>query len=294
MTNTLLRLRKPIPEPFIKILLYIQGVSNEQGIKSFVIGAFARDLIFEFVYDAGIRLATADIDFGIAVESWDKYERLRKVLVESGKFRNDNKQEQRVWWTNDSPEICVDLIPYGGLELPKGQIRFPPTEDFAMSTLGFQQASEDLLLVLITRDQGVEIVSSPGLVLLKFVAYNDRPVLRRRDIQDIWFVIQNYLKAGNEDRLYVGENSDLSLEEDFDYRTVGARLLGRDLAPLLTEATLEVIERVLDEGSEGGTLERVADIINRDRLPDDVHYRQILTTLGELRRGIKERLALTR
>lgn len=88
MTNTLLKLRKKIPEHIRSILMTVFGISDKFEIKAFVVGATARDLIFEYVYDAKIYRATEDIDFGVAVGSWKEYELLKKALIETKKFWN--------------------------------------------------------------------------------------------------------------------------------------------------------------------------------------------------------------
>ncbi len=292
MTNTLLHLQKKIPEQIVDILRHVSDASRSLDIKTFVIGATARDLIFEYVYGAKIRRKTEDVDFAIAVASWSEYGRLKRVLIDSDKFRDDLKQEQRIWWVGEPGEMRVDLVPNGGVEPKERKIHFPPTGDFAMSTMGFREVSENLLNLNITEDFAIDIISLAGLVLLKFVAYNDRPGMRKRDIQDIWFVAQNYLLAGNEERLYETSFGDGDLLDDdrFDYQIAGARLLGRDLGPLLNDETREIITKTLSEENDGGLIQQVADIISSKRINDDGEYEDIIKTLGELRRGVTEGL----
>ena len=129
MTNTLLRLRKKIPDHILEILRLVFEEVAKLETQAFFVGATARDLIFEYVYDAEIKRATEDIDFGVAVRSWSEYERLKTALTGTGKFRIDRKVEQRLWWKNGSDEMKVDLVPYGGVESPEGQIAFPPDGD---------------------------------------------------------------------------------------------------------------------------------------------------------------------
>jgi len=293
MTNTLLRSQKKIPDHIVEILRDVFGASAKLGIKAFVIGATARDLIFEYAYGADIRRKTEDVDFAISVRSWAEYQNLKSELIGGGRFRNDKNQELRLWWKGGSDRMRVDLVPYGGLESGEANIQFPPHGDFAMSTLGFRETSDNLLVLQLTEEFAAEVASLPGLVLLKFVAYHDRPAERRRDVQDIWFIAQNYMKAGNEDRLY-GENSgdhDLLTEGDFDYRTVGARLLGRDLAPLLTDDTRKIVTRILAHETDGGVIPTFADVIHADGLRDSNRYDDILLTLAEFWRGVREGLS---
>lgn len=286
MSDTLLILRKRLPENIVEILSLVTTAADQLHVSSFIVGATARDIILEYVYKAGIRRATEDVDFGVAVESWEQYERLKKALTENGDFRIDNKIEQRLWRGRGTREMKIDLIPYGGLESPAGTIVFPPTE-FAMNTDGFAEAYEDALTVQITEDLGVRIVSLPGLAVLKFIAYDDRPLERQTDLQDIWFLMKNYLDAGNEERLYA--SNDLLNDENFDLRTVGARLLGRDMAKLLTERTGEIVLKHLSENEkENGGLSKTAEVINAGEKGLEENITETLQMLRQLKQGITE------
>lgn len=290
MTNILLKSRNKIPEHILEILKAVSEISNKLGINTFVVGATARDLIFEYVYDAKIYRTTEDIDFGVAVGSWREYEILKSALIETKKFEDDVKNEQRIWWNESDAKMEVDLVPFGGLESPAGQIAFPPQGDFVMSTVGFEEAFENSILLEADENLTVRIASLAGLALLKFIAFNDRPQARRRDVQDIFFITKNYLDAGNEDRLY-DETADADLlGDDFDYQTAGARMLGRDLAPLLNKKTSEIIKKLLAEEENGGSLQKFADIIAAEELRgDDDRYKLIVEIFRQLRKGISER-----
>lgn len=294
MTNTLPPLRKQPPDLFIEILSNIFGATRDMGVKAFVIGAAARDLIFEYVYDARIQRATEDLDFGVAVATWGDYEKLRERLIAGEKFKKDKKQEQRILWTeNVEQEIPIDLVPYGGLEIQESVIAFPPSEDFTMSTLGFREVSKNLLTLEISKDLTVELASPAGIALLKFVAYNDRPAQRRRDIQDIFFIAENYLAAGNEDRLYdpLSHDADLLEKEDFDYRTAGARLLGRDIDPLLKAETRSLVVNILDVESTTGAMDRLIDIVTQNSFRDADGDDLVKSIFRELANGISDSAA---
>lgn len=67
MNDTFLTLQKSLPEKTVEILTVVTNIADEMKIPSFIVGATARDIILEYVYQAGIRRATKDIDFGVAV-----------------------------------------------------------------------------------------------------------------------------------------------------------------------------------------------------------------------------------
>ncbi len=259
------------------------------GMNAFVIGAAARDLIFEYVYDARIQRATEDLDFGVAVETWADYDSLKTQLIGSKKFKKDPKQEQRILWTEKvEQDVPIDLVPYGGLETSESTIAFPPSEDFKMSTLGFREVSQNLLTLEISKELSVDLASPAGVALLKFVAYNDRPAQRRRDIQDIFFIAENYMAAGNEDRLYNPQSNDADLleNESFDYRTAGARLLGRDIVPLLNNETKSIVLRILDESPRSGSMDQLIDIVNKNPFRDTDGDELVKRIFRDLANGI--------
>lgn len=284
MTDISLKLQKQIPENILETLTSVTTIAGDLQIPAFIVGATARDIILEYVYRAGIRRATDDIDFGVAVESWEQYERLKAALISTGKFRADNKMEQRLWQGRGRDEMKIDLVPYGGIESPVGTVTFPPTE-FEMNTKGFAEAFQNSLKLKISDNSLIRIVSLPGLVMLKFVAYDDRPFERETDLQDIWYVLKNYLDAGNEDRLYL--DSDLLNDENFDFRTIGARLLGRDLAKILNDQTEKIVLKHLSEDDDSG-LVRISEIVNfrENHLTENLNA--VIETFRELRRGILE------
>lgn len=81
MTDTFLKLQKKIPESLAEILRIVFDTSAKMNIDIFIIGAVARDLIYEYAYEANIQRATEDIDFGLAVGSWAEYENFITLLI---------------------------------------------------------------------------------------------------------------------------------------------------------------------------------------------------------------------
>lgn len=288
MSNTLLNLQTELPERNVEIVRLVINAAESLEIPAFIVGATARDIIFAHVYNIPVYRETTDIDFGIAVESWEKYELLKKTLIENEHFRPDNKQEQRLWRGRGAEEMKIDLVPYGSLEQPAGQIAFPPDGDFVMNTDGFAEAYKNSLTVSLTDELKVRIVSPAGLAVLKFVAYNDKPQTRLRDLQDIWFLMKNYLDADNENRLYEGQDSDLLNDENFDLQTAGARLLGRDMANLLTASAKEIVFKHLSEEESQKGLLQTAEITRRAENLFDDRLPEVIETFRQLRAGITD------
>ncbi|PYT28816.1 MAG: hypothetical protein DMG57_13610 [Acidobacteria bacterium] len=90
-------------------------------------GATARDLILVNVHGLRPGRATRDIDFGIAVESWDQFARLKEGLVATGAFESDQRMLQRLTYSDKAAEfsIPVDLIPFRGVASADSTIERP-------------------------------------------------------------------------------------------------------------------------------------------------------------------------
>jgi len=120
--------------------------AESQRLRLFIVGAQARDLLLQYVYDLPIHRATNDIDFGIIVESWDEFTKLRDSLIAINKFQPHRTMRHRLIHESG---LLIDLIPFGNLEKVSGQISWPPDFSIVMSTVGFQEAFDNSVEVRI-------------------------------------------------------------------------------------------------------------------------------------------------
>jgi predicted nucleotidyltransferase len=243
MTHTLLDLSGKL-RPYEDVFREIIRVTSEQGITFFVVGALARDLIIGLGHGINVKRATEDIDCGIHVEGWEQFERLKSGLIDTGRFRADIKQRQRVIYQN---QIRVDIVPFGAVEDDRGRIAWPPDGEFVMNALGFDEAYRDAVAVRLAADIEIPVSSLAGLALMKLIAWSDRRHVYHKDALDLGFLMTNYLDAGNQERVLgeEGDSTDL-LSEDFDYDLASARLLGRDVRRLLTGRSYAAVTSILD------------------------------------------------
>jgi predicted nucleotidyltransferase len=184
--------------------------------------------------------ATRDIDFGIAVESWDEFQGLKERMIATGEFAGDSKAQQRLVYTDraDGFSIPVDLIPFRGVASADKMIAWPPGRDVVLNVAGFEEAWASSLPVEVEDGFTVRVASVPGLTLLKLIAWADRGVQNNKDAADLYRLLATYSEAGNFDRLYDQESALLEAVE-FDLELAGAELLGRDVARICPPLTLE-------------------------------------------------------
>jgi predicted nucleotidyltransferase len=284
MSNTSLDLSSKLPAEQVNIIREVVRAAESQRLRLFIVGAQARDLLLQYLYDLPIHRATNDIDFGIIVESWDEFTKLRDNLIVDKKFQPHRIMRQRLVHQSG---LLIDLVPFGDLEDVSGQISWPPDFSIVMSTVGFREAYDHSIEVRITEDLIVRVASLPGLALMKIVAWDDRRF--ERDAQDLGLIMRHYLDAGNQDRVYSeqGDCFDL-LNEEFDYEKASAHILGRDIGRLVTDINLPVLERVLPKGPDQGNLDALATVMIRNNANYYGDYDVALSMLTELRTGISE------
>lgn len=77
---------KPVNQVLLEILAAVQEKSRQFGRDYLLVGATARDMLMTHVFGLDTRRATRDVDFAIALESWDQFQALKGALVTSGDF----------------------------------------------------------------------------------------------------------------------------------------------------------------------------------------------------------------
>lgn len=231
---------KPVDPATIRVLRAVDHVASALNCPFFVAGATARDLMLVNVYGLRPGRATRDIDFGIAVESWEQFQGLKERMIATGEFAGDSKTLQRLVYTDraDGFSIPVDLIPFRGVASANQMIAWPPARDVVLNVAGFEEAWASSLPVEVEDGFTVRVASVPGLALLKLIAWADRGVQNNKDAADLYRLLTTYSDAGNFDRLY---DQELALLEavEFDLELAAAELLGRDVARICPGPTFD-------------------------------------------------------
>lgn len=226
-----------IPDWIIEVLHLVDQVAASQGISYVIVGAKARELVQESVFGLAPCGLSEDLDFGLAVKDWREFSEFKAALIATGRFEPSKREIQRVLYRDaEGLRRLVDLIPFGGVADENGTIAWPPSQDIVMTVAGFEDAMSSAILVRVADDLIVPLASLAGLTLLKLIAWTDRGAGNNKDAIDLYRLLTNYADAGNADRLY-REEIHLLEEVDYDFELAGARLLGRDVASILSSDT---------------------------------------------------------
>ena len=259
MNRNLLNISGKISEPIVKIYELIAEAANKNKVRFFVIGATARDMVFECGYNIPTARATRDIDLAVQVATWDEFQSLKNALIATGQFAN-SKMMQRMVYQN---EIPIDIVPFGAIE-NEGSISWPPDDSVKMNVAGFNDAYHATQTVRLRESPvlDIQVVTPAALVILKLMAWKERSSEHSRDAIDLALILRCYLGAGHTERL-AEEHSDL-LDDDFDFERSGARLLGRDVASIVSAQSKQMLDEILSaETGEQKTYRLVEAMANR-------------------------------
>ncbi len=222
----------------------------------FLIGARARDYWLNSSNIKSMRL-TNDVDFAVLVPSEENYNELLKILVNIHSFQPVKGNSHRLLY--GSQKVIVDILPFGEIE-KSGYVHFNDNFDTVISTLGLNEVYQSLI------DNGhkpsdLKLASLPGLCLLKIISWNDFPELRKKDLSDLYYLLQ-YAFDIEEDEIYKS-HLDLFDENDFETVLAGCRVMGRQCAPILerSDKLRKIIENVLEENTKDIENSKMGDIM---------------------------------
>jgi predicted nucleotidyltransferase len=249
---------RPVPEPIPHILAVVHDVATKQECPYVVVGATARDLLLFHVFGIPASRATRDVDFAIAVESWDKFHRMRNALLATEEFV-PSKVEHRLFFK--TTYIPIDLIPFGGVA-EDDTIAWPPAKDTLMTVAGFEDAMAASIQVRVSPTLTVPVVSLAALAILKIFAWEDRRTTDK-DALDLYRVISTYADAGNTDRLYDSGTPHLD-KFNYDFELAGAALAGEDSRMLSSAVTITKIRTIL---TTADFIDTLAERIRSSRWP---------------------------
>lgn len=225
----------------VSALRIVLRVLAQFGRKFVLIGATVPQILLDFRQDPGAgSRETRDLDVLVEAHSWEDFARIRERLLEEGFEQARTLHEL---WLNK--EVQIDLIPYGPGLVEQDHMAWPD-RDSVMSTFGMEEAFECAREQEIIPDLSLPVVTAPGLVLLKIVAYLDRPDERARDLLDVVYCFEQYESALGRSRRFdycVGvevDNKAITFEE------AGAFLLGIEVAGIAKPKSLQVVRRFLD------------------------------------------------
>lgn len=233
-----------------RLLLQIfTNVAKDLDIPFFIIGATARDIVLYHIHEIKQYRATIDVDFAVMVKDWAQFDTMRNHLLKTDNISEKaNAPAHRLYYQQSYP---FDLVPFGFLKDASEQIHWPPDYALVMNIQGFEEVYKNAILVEIAPNVMVHVASLAGQAILKLFAWDARKHEKKHDAKDFGAIVHHYLDAGNNERIFT-EAPEWLDEEEFDYELAGAKLLGRDIAKIIKQKTLDKLRALMtDELNQG-------------------------------------------
>ncbi len=274
--NTSSQTYKELAIPYFKETFdCIDEVMQELEIPYYLIGvsAIALELLKQGIKPSR---GTKDIDFAVMISSINEYKNISAAL----EIRGFKKVSAPWTFYSDTYKVAIDLLPFGEIE-ENYTVNF--NERYTdLHVLGFREVMEEAVPVQI-EEKIANIPPLPGMVILKLIAWSDRPEERENDLSDILKIIQHYYELAWDEIL---EKHNDTLENDpFDQRIIAAEVLGRHSRLFLKKSetisarVLEVLDNNLQDASKSAIAKEWAR-----KLDTDIEY--TFAMLNAFQKGI--------
>ncbi|MCY7359513.1 MAG: nucleotidyl transferase AbiEii/AbiGii toxin family protein [Rudanella sp.] len=264
-----------------ELFVVLEAELMAQGIDFYLIGAIARDIWLTALHNIEPGRITRDLDLAVLLASEEQYQLLRQRLIATGRFIASHGNAYTLIFEDGRP---VDLLPFGAVSM-ENAVNVTGKGLTSIRVDGFLEVYKAATESVTVDDQLFRVCTLAGIVLLKLIAYDDRPEHRSKDILDIAMILRHYFDIV-EDEIYENHN-DLFSDDAFDITQTAARVMGRQLKPIIElSATLrQRIEGILDRQISLGEESRVAEWLVRDTRWTVTYA---LNLLRQLRRGLDE------
>jgi len=253
-------------KPLFKTL---NEVCQQKNTDFLVVGAFARDIILHNIFGRPAGVLTKDIDFGMIFSQWKEFQELADDLTQNHGFVKG--QFPHVFVSPDG--LPTDLLPFGEVENNRA-ISFPEADNFSINMMGFAEAWETRLTIVLDGEQVFSIPTPEGLILLKLIAWNDRTPsdVALKHVTDISLIIDSYFDARADEldqRSEFANLYDLS-GDSFNMNWYAAVAIGRIIGqmvqpfPETRRTLLEIFSKVLAEKTGAFFRRRMTNVLRED------------------------------
>ena len=145
----------------------------------------------------------------------------------------------------------MDLLPFGAIE-NEDRVVIDGKGLTSINLEGFKESYEHGRLEALIGQDTYTICSIPGIVVLKLIAFDDRPEHRMKDVRDIDSICKYYPEL--EADLIYGEYYEL-FDGDKEYNDVAMMVLGKEINKIIKDSAhlknriIAILDRAIDPRS---------------------------------------------
>lgn len=227
-----------------EVLAQVSSACDELGIHFFIVGAIARN-IWLAAHDER-PMGTKDIDFAVYIPGKKEYLLLKEKLQVDYRYHASTENNYCMLTPEGRP---IDLLPFGEIE-EEGQVLIEGRGLSRISLEGFSEVHRYGLKQVSLGNEAYAVCTIPSVIILKLIAYDDRPEHRIKDVKDIDsicksypYLEQEYIWSEHFD-LYAGNRS---------HEEVAMIVLGREILKIAAanDHLCQRLIRILREAIEG-------------------------------------------
>jgi predicted nucleotidyltransferase len=243
------------------MLFALERGFQQFGIDYYLVGAVARDVWMNAINNLPISRVTKDIDFAVLINDKGTYAQLIAYLISNEGFASYKGNAFVLIWKDKKQ---VDLLPFGNIEDEDGTVTIIGTGLTSISLQGFTEVYENGLPEINLEDRHqFKLCTIPGIVILKLIAWHDRPEIRSDDIKDICHLLNHYFDMHSE-HIYDYHN-DLFDDENVSLIQIAAIVMGREMKTIAQRnlALQQRINTILEINITNGNNSQIAKLMQQ-------------------------------
>lgn len=208
---------------FKEVLDALEEAFGATGTDYYMIGAVARDIWYARGNKSFRR--TKDIDFAVLIGNETGYLSVKAYLANHKSFVG---LKNNAFAMITPAGIQVDILPFGQIEIDDG-VSIHGAGLTSIKVNGFMEVYQSgTEPVELEPGHNFKVATLPSIILLKLIAYDDRPEYRAKDVRDIANIIQHYFDL-QADLIYE-KHADLFLQDtDPSLEEISASVIGREI-----------------------------------------------------------------
>jgi predicted nucleotidyltransferase len=277
------------PTGMAAAMVALQRGFDHFEIDFYIIGAVARDIWLSQIHEEPIRRMTKDLDLAVLLHDAAQYEALQEWLIEREDFVRTSHSAFCLLYqpVSEISTVTVDLMPFGAIADQAGDVFFSGRGMERISTVGYEAVLSGAALMTTPAGQQWRVVTLPGLVALKLIAWQDRPEKRGKDALDVRGLLQRYFHL--EQEVIYTSHHDLfdeshSTDTGLFLQLVATRVMGRQMQELLkSEPVRTRLVDLLQIELQAGEQSRLARTMSQAQYRDEPAVPSLENCLALLR-----------
>lgn len=223
--NTYNNIYRALGNEYLKnIIADVIQASTALDIDFFGVGALARN-IWYIENDLTAR-GTKDVDFGVYIPDAATYQQLKVKLIQGFGYV---QATENVFCLISPQQIPVDFLPFGEIE-NQGKVIIAGKGLSTIRLDGFQEVYDYGIRSVNLGLQTINVCTIPAVVLLKLIAFDDRPDYRYKDAADIASIITEFPQIESD---LLWENYSYLYDSEYSHEEIGTIVLGSEVGKLI-------------------------------------------------------------